>query len=199
MLFRLAAIQSELIERVAQAAGEPGGRRRAMVIGAQLGLLWAIVGRVWMRLISDERVFSVPGTIFILVVVSGFGGAAAYAFVARRSPSGSRLRRWWHRLLAYVPFVGMGPFAIFFLGQFALAWRGSRARTGRAVRWLLAAAGAVVTGFWAVIFVATDPSGLGWASALLYLLLGYLIYVSLRFALEPTDRQPSIAAGADLA
>ena len=79
-----------------------------------------------MRLISEEQVFSVGGTIFILIVVTGFGAAAGYAFAVRRGAAGrgvptSRLKRWWHRLLAYVPLLGMGPFAVLFLGQFALA------------------------------------------------------------------------------
>lgn len=188
MLIRLAAIQSDVIRRVARAvSAEPGGRRRAILVGAQLGLLWAIVGRVWMRLISEEQVFSVPGTIFILLVVSGFGAAAGYAFAARRSTSTSRLKRWWHRLLAYVPFLGMGPFAIFFLGHFAYAWRMSRPRTRRVPRFLLAAAGILLTAFWTLVFVSQEPNGAGWASAILYLTLGYLLYVSLRFALEPSE------------
>lgn len=188
MLIRLAAIQSDVIRGVSHAVGdEPGGRRRAVLVGAQLGLLWAVVGRVWMRLISEEQVFSVGGTIFILLVISGFGAAAGYAFHARRATATSRLRRWWHRLLAYVPFLGMGPFAIFFLGHFAFAWRVSHPGAGRIVRFLLGAAGILVPVFWALIFVSQDPNGLGWASAILYLTLGYLIYVSLRFALEPSE------------
>ena len=35
--------------------------------------------------------------------------------------------------------------------------------------------------------VSQDPNDLGWASAILYLSLGYLMYVSLRFALDPTE------------
>jgi len=188
MLIRLAAIQSDVIQRMARAVGsDPGGRRRAVFVGAQLGLVWAVIGRVWMRLISQEQVFSVPGTAFILIVVSGFGAAAGYAFVARRSGSRSRLKRWWHRLLAYVPFLGMGPFAIFFLGQFAFAWRMSRPRAGRFVRFLLGAMAIVLPAFWTFVFVSQEPTGTGWASAILYLALGYLLYVSLRFALEPSE------------
>ena len=189
MLFRLASIQPDVIQRVAYVVGEDaGGRRRAIIVGAQLGLLWAAIGRVWMRLISEEQVFSVGGTIFILVVVAGFGAVAGYAFAARRSVgSPSRLRRWWHRFLSYVPFLGMGPFVIFFLGQFALAWRISRPQARRLIRWPLTATGVLVPAFWTLVFVAREPNGVGWASALLYLALGYLIYVSLRFALTPAE------------
>jgi len=199
MLIRLAAIQSDVIQRVASTVSEPGGRRRAILVGAQLGLLWAVIGRVWMRLISEERVFSVPGTIFILAVVSGFGAAAGYAFVARRSSTSSRLKRWWHRLLAYVPFLGMGPFAIFFLGHFAFAWRTSRPRSRRVVRFLLGAVAIVIPAFWTLVFVSQQPDGLGWASAILYLALGYLIYVSLRFALEPGYEERDVQPPAALA
>lgn len=188
MLIRLAAIQSEVIQRVARTVGsDPRGRRRAVLVGAQLGLLWAVIGRVWMRLISEEQVFSVPGTVFIVIVVTGFGAAAGYAFHARRSASSSRFKRWWHRLLAYVPFLGMGPFAVFFLGHFAYAWRVSRPRIGRIRRFLLGTAAILVPAFWTLVFVSQEPNGTGWASAILYLTLGYLLYVSLRFALEPSE------------
>ena len=191
MLFRLAAIQPNVIQRVARSVrDEPGGRRRAILIGAQLGLLWAIVGRIWMRTISEEQVFSVPGTIFILIVVSGFGAMAGYAFAARRTATPGRFKRWGQRLMAYVPFLGMGPFAIFFLGHFALAWRTSRPSAGRVLRFALGAAAIVIPAFWTIVFATQRPDGFGWASALLYLSLGYLLYVSLRFALEPTEAEP---------
>ena len=87
----------------------------------------------------------------------------------------------------------MGPFAIFFLGQFAYAWRVSRPSSRRAVRFLLGVAAILVPAFWTLIFISQHPGGSGWASAILYLALGYLIYVALRFALEPTEEQASPA------
>jgi hypothetical protein len=194
MLIRLAVIQPDLISRAAAyVRARPDGARRAAIVGAQLGLLWAIVGRVWMRLISEQRIFSVPGTLFILIVVSGFGAAAGYAFARRRTPSPSRLRRWWHRLLAYVPFLGMGPFAIFFVGQLAFAWRMSHPRSSRLIRWILAAAATLATAFWTLVFISQDPAGPGWASALLYLILAYILYLTLRFTLAPGDRTATTA------
>ena len=56
-----------------------------MLVGAQLGLAWAIVGRIWMRLISEEQVFSPVGTLLILLVVSGFGAAAGYGSPALKA------------------------------------------------------------------------------------------------------------------
>lgn len=191
MLFRLISIQPTVIQRIAQTVrDDPGGRRRAVIVGAQLGLLWAVIGRIWMRLISEEQVFSPPGTLFILIVVSGFGAAAGYAFAARRVPAPSRAKRWWHRLLAYVPFLGMGPFAIFFLGHFAYAWRASRPGARRLLRSALGAVAVLVPAFWTLVFISQQPRDLGWASAILYLALGYLIYVALRFALEPAEEAP---------
>ena len=85
MLPRAVWIPSELIARLARLVDQrPDGVRRAVLRGAQLGLLWAILGRIWMRQISDDPTFSVPGTVFILVVVSGFGALAGYAFAVRR-------------------------------------------------------------------------------------------------------------------
>ena len=87
MLPRAFWIPPELIARAAAAIDDDAhGVRRAVLRGVQLGLLWAIVGRIWMRQISDEQIFSVGGTLFILIVVSGFGAAAGYAFAVRRPP-----------------------------------------------------------------------------------------------------------------
>ncbi len=191
MLFRLVTIQPSFIRAIARRVRlAPGGRRRAVIVGAQLGLLWGVIGRIWMRLLAEEPVFSPPGTLFILIVVSGFGAAAGYAFAARRIPATSRARRWWHRLLAYVPFLGMGPFVIFFLGHFACAWRANRPGARRLLRIPLGVVAVLVPAFWTFVFITQRPQDLGWASAVLYLALGYLIYVALRFALEPAEDAP---------
>jgi hypothetical protein len=69
----------------------------------------------------------------------------------------------------------------------------SRPSSGRIVRFLLGAAAIVVPAFWALIFISQHPNGSGWASAILYLALGYLMYVALRFALEPAEEPASPA------
>ena len=185
MLPRALWIPTELIARAAEAIDEDEhGVRRTILRGMQLGLVWAIVGRIWMRQIADERMFSVPGTIFIFIVVSGFAAAAGYAFAQRRRRWG-RSRRWLHRFLAFVPVLGMGPFVVFFLGNAVCALLGAHEGWRRLVRWPLLGLGAAITAFWTLVFVGQNPDGQGWASALLYLGLSYLLFVSLRFALDP--------------
>jgi hypothetical protein len=184
MIPRFVWLPPELIARLAEGIDDdPHGVRRAVLRGAQLGLFGAIVGRVWMRLISEQQVFSLPGTLLILIVVSGFGALAGWAFAVRRRPRG-RIRRWLFRFLAFVPFLGMGPFVVFFLGNFVYAVTSGRGWR-RLVRWPLLALGALLSGFWTLVFVTQNPEGLGWASAVLYLAVGYLLFVSLRLALDP--------------
>ena len=92
----------------------------------------------------------------------------------------------------------MGPFVVFFLGQAAYAWRNSHPAAGRAVRLLVGGGAVLVIGFWTLVFVSQNPEGGGWASGLLYLALGYLLYTAMRFALEPVghdaERPPSATA-----
>ena len=174
--------------------------RLAVLRGAQLGLLWAIVGRVWMRLLSEQEIFSVGGTILIFLVVSGFGALAGYAFAVRRRPTGAgargRARRWLVRFFAFVPFLGMGPFAVFFAGNFLYALVSAHGGWRRLVRWPLAVLGALFSAFWTLVFISQNPEGPGWASAVLYLGLGYLLFVALRFAFSPGAAQPRPVVGA---
>ncbi|HEU5102207.1 MAG TPA: hypothetical protein VFU22_24460 [Roseiflexaceae bacterium] len=79
----------------------------AMLGGAGLGLAWGIAARLWMRLISTQPEFSIPGTTAILVIATLFGACAGLAFAARRRG----WRRWGHYLprgLAVVFFLPLG-------------------------------------------------------------------------------------------
>lgn len=79
----------------------------AILSGAGLGLLWGIVARIWMRLISTQPEFSIPGTAAILIIASLFGAFVGLAFAARRRG----WRRWGHyvsRVLAVVFFIPFG-------------------------------------------------------------------------------------------
>jgi tryptophan-rich sensory protein len=186
MLRRL-TIPSEFIARLARSVeADPAGTRRAMIVGSLLGLAWAVPGRLWMRLITgQEPQFTLGGTIFIFVVVSGFGAAAGYAF-ARRGRAHRRSRRWFERALAFLPVAGLGPGLIFFVPGIALAIAATR-RNGR--RWLriaLVATGVGSGAFWTLVMLATDAP---LVAATVYLLLGYLVYVALRFAMEPHARR----------
>ena len=67
----------------------------ALLGGAGLGLVWGIAARIWMRLISTQPEFSIPGTAAILIIATVFGTCVGFAFAAR----GRGWRRWGH----YVP------------------------------------------------------------------------------------------------
>ena len=99
-IFRLAAMRLD--------ATEPYPPVWAAILGgAGLGLAWGIAARLWMRLISTQPEFSVPGTAAILVIATVFGACTGLAFVARRHG----WRRWGHyvpRGLAVTFFVPFG-------------------------------------------------------------------------------------------
>lgn len=67
----------------------------AVLGGAGLGLVWGIIARLWMRLITTTPEFSIPGTMGILMVTTVFGAWAGLAFAARR--------RGWRGLGHYLP------------------------------------------------------------------------------------------------
>ena len=163
------------------------GVRYAVLFGAAVGLTWALLGRVWMRLISDDPVFSVGGTIFIFIVVSGFGAAAGYAFSQRGRPAAGRLRGLVKRGLAFVPFLGMGPGLIFYGGLFPLALVSAKRGWRRLYRIPLLVAGVLPTTLMGIVMLSDGP-----LTATLFLVLGYVLFFSLRLAME-TPSQASRA------
>ena len=79
----------------------------AVLGGAGLGLLWGSVARIWMRLISTQPEFSIPGTAAILIIATLFGTFVGLAFAARRRG----WRRWGHyvpRSLVVIFFIPFG-------------------------------------------------------------------------------------------
>lgn len=79
----------------------------AVLGGAGLGLVWGIVARLWMRLISSNPEFSISGTVGILVIATVFGAWTGFAYAARRRG----WRRWGHyvpRSLVVVFFIPFG-------------------------------------------------------------------------------------------
>jgi hypothetical protein len=68
-------------------------RPQLVLAGVGLGLVWGVLARLWMRLISTDPAFTWSGTLYILIAAMllglGVGGAAA----GRRSP-----RRWARRV-----------------------------------------------------------------------------------------------------
>ncbi len=185
-MLRNIALRPSFIARLATfVERNPAGTRRAVFVGALLGLAWALPGRLWMRLITDkEPQFTVAGTLFIFIVVSGFGAAAGYAF-ARRGKATRRFRRWFDRALAFIPVAGLGPGLIFFVPGVAFAIAAARRNSRRWLRIALLVVGCLSGAFWTLVMLSNDRP---LATVLIYLLLGYLVYVALRFALEPRTR-----------
>jgi hypothetical protein len=80
----------------------------AILGGAGLGLIWGIAARVWMRLISTQPEFSIPGTAAILAIATVFGACAGFAFAGRRRG----WRRWGHYLPRCLVVTFFVPFGI---------------------------------------------------------------------------------------
>ncbi|MEP6650743.1 MAG: hypothetical protein ABJA74_12675 [Lapillicoccus sp.] len=75
-------------------------------LGFVLGVSWAVVGRVWMRLVSTEPSFTVLGTLMLLLMAGVVGLALGLVFAARRREGSG----WWRVLYLLVPvlFAGAG-------------------------------------------------------------------------------------------
>ena len=80
----------------------------AILSGAGLGMVWGIAARIWMRLISTQPEFSIPGTAAILVIATIFGTCVGFAFAAR----GRGWRRWGHYLPRGLVVTFFLPFGI---------------------------------------------------------------------------------------
>jgi hypothetical protein len=70
--------------------------------GAVFGLVWGVVMRAWMRLISTDPEFSWSGTLFILAATTIVGMVLGLARLRRRSGG----RGWWR--LSLLTLVGLG-------------------------------------------------------------------------------------------
>lgn len=81
--------------------------RIAMLTGASIGLIWGIVARIWMRLVSANPEFSVSGTITILIIATIFGAFAGLTYAARRHG----WQGWGHRLPRYLLIFSFLPFS----------------------------------------------------------------------------------------
>ena len=172
-----------------------GQRRRFVLAGAAAGLAVGGVARVWMRTLTEqEPVFSVGGTIFILLVFTGLGACGGLALAWRRL--GSPRRMLVQRGVGLLPTALMGPFVPFFLpamfGAFLLAFP----QWGRWKRRLLLAAIVLLGGFLLLVSVSRGPVGM--ASFGLWLAVSYAFFLSYRIVFEPRDgpRQPAAEANA---
>jgi hypothetical protein len=75
-------------------------------LGFLLGVAWAVVGRVWMRLISTEPSFSWEGTLLLVGMAGTLGLLLGIIHAARRRGASG----WWRLLYLAVPmlFAGAG-------------------------------------------------------------------------------------------
>ncbi|MBI2766926.1 MAG: hypothetical protein HYX53_13575 [Chloroflexi bacterium] len=159
----------------------PASRRRYVLAGALCGLVVAVFARIWMRTISDEHVFTVPGTTLILLVFSGMGACAGVAFAWRRL--GSTRRLFVQRAVALVPYLLLGPFTLLFLPGFTLALVLGHRGWRRLVRRALFAVTTAALAFILLIMLSRGP-----LTAALYLGLAYALFLTNRIAIEPRAR-----------
>lgn len=85
----------------------PLPRLFTILSGAGCGLLWGIVARLWMRLISTDPEFSIEGTAYILLVATLFGASTGLAFSARQR-AWAGWRQYVPRSLAVIFFLPFG-------------------------------------------------------------------------------------------
>lgn len=172
-------------------------RRGWLLRGGLAGLGAGVIMRVWMRTISDHHVFSIGGTVFILLFFAGLGFLAALA-------------AWWRfradcprrpaivRAVAGIPFAAFGPFMLLFLpGALAAAVTGHPA-WGRWRKRLLIGVAVATFGLIELFLLTADVpgnAGVRIASGILYLPLAYAVFLTNRLAFDPMERAPLAAAG----
>ena len=171
---------------------------RGGLTGLGLGLLWGVVARVFMRLLTTDPHFSWSGTLFIV----GIGAVAGTCFGVVHAARVSGRRGWWRlaALPALVVFAGPGMLLLPAAVGFAMVLRGGVVLRTAGV--LLAAASPVVVvataetaqvstmqaAGLALMVLASVPLGLGIADAV----------GRWRPRGEPVGSAPAQPSGADL-
>ena len=187
---------ADFIDRPGRTAGPRDHARRGYVSrGAAIGLAVAIIARFWMRALTEQPPkFSVGGTGFILLVVSGLGACAGLAFAWRRLGSNRRLLV--QRGVGLAPFLLMGPFMVFFIPGL-LAAVGLAHRRWR--KWLRRAliAVACLLGAFLLLALSSVGGGQGAARVLLYIPVAYALFITNRIVFEPRRAQGSAPPPAD--
>ena len=146
---------------------------RGLVMGAGLGLVWGVVARVFMRLLTTDPGFSWSGTLFILGLATVSGACLGLVHAARVADRS----RWWRlaALPALALFAGPGmllaPAAI----GMAMVLRGVRVVrvvgavvvTGSPLLAVLSAetAGATATQLAGLALMVLSAAPLGWGIA----------------------------------
>ena len=180
-----------LVDLPARQASTNGARRRYLLSGAVVGLVLGAAARAWMRTISDEHVFTVGGSLFIVAFFAGMGALAGLAAWWRWGASGPRSSLA-VRAAAFAPFAFLGPFMLLFVPSLLAALvSGHPAWRTWARRLALAGAG-VFFGLTELIILTADVpgnAGVRLASGLLYLPLAYALFFTNRLALDPLPRR----------
>jgi hypothetical protein len=164
------------------------GKRTYVLRGAAVGLTLGLLGRIWMRTISQDPQFTPGGTLLILIVFTGLGALTGLSISWRRF--GTQRRMLVVRGVAWAPFLLMGPFMLLFLPGLGLAALRSHRDWGprrrRAVKWV----SWVLLSFLVLIMLGAEQ-GPGLVAASLYLLLAWALYFSNRIALSIAGRAPT--------
>ena len=158
-------------------------RRGYVLRAAAIGLAVAIVARFWMRALTDQPPrFSIGGTGFIFLVISGLGACAGLAFAWRRL--GSSRRMLVQRGVGLAPFLLMGPFMVLFVPGLVAALTLAHRRWRTWLRRALFIIAGLVTAF--LLFALLSRGGVaGPASMLLYIPIAYMMFLTNRIVLEP--------------
>ncbi|MGE3075821.1 MAG: hypothetical protein AB7N24_19055 [Dehalococcoidia bacterium] len=174
-------------------------RRKVLAVGAVIGFCLAVPARIWMRTISKDHVFTVPGTMLILIFFSAMGALVGLVSWWRRRPN-QRPRSFIVRAAGLAPFALLGPFILLFIPSFFAALVSGHPSWRKRWRRLTFGIAIAFFAFTELILLTMDVPGSGGvrlASGILYLPLAYALFLSNRVALDPLPRPPAgqLAAG----
>ena len=189
---RALRMPADFIDGVGTPSRTSNHTRRGYVLrGAAIAFAVAIVARFWMRAITEQpHKFSIGGTGFIFVVVSGLGAYAGLAFAWRRL--GSNRRMLVQRGVGMAPFLLMGPFMVFFIPGLLAAVGLAHRRWRRWLRRSLLTFACLLGAFF-VFALGSSGDARGVAKALLYLPVAYALFLTNRIVFEPRLRAPAAA------
>jgi hypothetical protein len=169
--------------------GTLASKRTYVLRGAAAGLTLGILGRIWMRTISQDPQFTVGGTGLIFLVFTGLGALTGLSIYWRRF--GTERRMLVVRAAAWAPFLLMGPFMPLFLPGLGLAELRAHLEWGRWRRRLVKWSSWALLSFLVLIMLGAEQ-GPGLIAAALYLLLAWALYFSNRIALTIRRRAPLV-------
>jgi hypothetical protein len=187
VLVNVLAYGESLLSPVAPGSARPE-KRTYVLRGAAAGLAWGVLGRIWMRTVSQDPQFTVGGTGLIFLVFTGLGALTGLSIYWRRF--GTERRMLVVRGAAWAPFLLMGPFMPLFLPGLGLAALRTHVEWGQWRQRLVKWSSWGLLSLLALIMLGAEQ-GPGLLSAALYLLLAWALYFSNRIALTIRRRAPT--------